>query len=77
MSEEFRDSILNSGIPGENGPPGLPGPDYTPCGNQCDYEVVAGAPGDAGDVGRKGEQGNPGREGYPGDDNLTQDSLTV
>ena len=64
--------IFYLGFPGENGKPGLPGPDYVPCGNDCEYETVAGEPGDVGEPGRQGPPGAPGRPGEPGEDNFTK-----
>ena len=60
------------GFPGEAGKPGLPGPDYVPCGNDCEYETVAGRHGEPGDTGDAGPPGVEGRPGHPGDDNFVK-----
>ena len=61
-------------MPGEDGRPGPPGPDYVPCGNDCgnNPEVTQGAVGDTGEPGRKGLPGNKGYQGLPGEDNFTK-----
>ena len=50
----------------------MPGPDYVPCGNDCEYETVAGHHGEPGEPGERGQAGPPGPVGEPGDDNFTK-----